>query len=222
MGRSTANGNFFVLHPQQRGSKFQLLVVDAIFGTGLNRTLAEPFRSLVRLLNSSRLEIIALDIPSGLHADSELPLGVSIEARHTLAFGLPKLGLVHEHSADYVGELHILDTGFPQNLVTRIQTPYDLLTVQDIAPLCRPRKRTEHKGGSGRPLIIGGSVGLAGAPALSARAALRTGAGLVSLVVPQAIYNITARLAGPEVMVHPIGRKGTKCFREPPVTASRV
>jgi ADP-dependent NAD(P)H-hydrate dehydratase / NAD(P)H-hydrate epimerase len=182
--------------------KRQTMIIDGVFGTGVNRPLKEPFVSFFSFINSLNLDVIALDIPSGLHPDSGQSLGAVIKARHTLTFGLPKLGLVQEAAADSVGLLHVLDIGFPSKLIEKIRTPYELITPQEAALSFPRRSRTAHKGTLGHVLVIGGSVGFAGAPVMSARAALRTGAGLVSLIVPKEIYPIAASLAGPEVMVH--------------------
>ncbi len=190
----------------------RVLVIDGLFGTGLNRILKDPFLSLIRLLSSSDLEIVSLDIPSGLNADLGKPMGAALSARHTLTFGLPKLGLIQEHAANDVGQLHVLDIGFPKELIQRIHTSYNLITQEEVAPFFKPRKRTSHKGDLGHVLVIGGSKGFAGAPILAARAALRAGAGLVSLAVPEKIYVIASRLAGPEVMVHPCSDAGKGYF----------
>lgn len=191
---------------------FYTLVLDGLFGTGLNRPLREPFLTIVEMLNSSNLEIISLDLPSGLHADTGKPLGASIRAKHTLTFGLPKLGLIQEHAADFVGELAVLDIGFPDDLIKEIQTPYHLITPKNVAPFFSPRRRSVHKGDLGHVLVVGGSRGLVGAPVLAARAALRAGAGLVNLVVPDSIYSIASSLAGPEVMVHSLKDRGKGYF----------
>ena len=209
----TGPGRVFQGAPRPRpGSDRRLLIIDAMFGTGLNRPLTGPFLAWVEWVNTSRAEVVSLDIPSGLHADTGKPLGAAVIARHTLTFGLAKLGLIHEHAADCVGELHLLDIGFPPRIVDEIETACDLIASDELSPLFPRRKRSSHKGTWGRVLVVSGSVGLAGAPVLAARAALRAGAGLVTLVVPRAIYMIAARLAGPEVMVHPLGTSHTGCF----------
>jgi NAD(P)H-hydrate epimerase len=187
-----------------REAPVELLVIDGLFGTGLNRRLGEPYLPIVSFLERSGVRVIALDIPSGLDADSGIPWGASLVASQTLTFQLPKLGLVQEHAADRVGELHVLDIGFPENLMAEIRTPYDLITAEELKPVFLARKRGSYKGDQGHVLVIGGSVGFAGAPALAARGALFAGAGLVTLAVPQTIYSVSAGLAGAEVMVHPL------------------
>lgn len=193
---------------------FRLLILDGLFGTGLNRPVSGVFLAMINLLRSSGVEMISLDLPSGLHADTGAPLGSAVAAQTTLTFGLPKLGLIQEHAAPDVGALHVLDIGFPSHLVSEIRTPYELLVPEEMAALVPSRRRNAHKGDCGHVLVVGGSAGFAGAPAMAARAALRAGAGLVSLVVPASIYSVAATLAGAEIMTHPVGnaRAGGKEF----------
>lgn len=191
------------LSKKGRLSEKKLLIVDGLFGTGLNRSVEEPFFSLINFLNSLKARVVAIDLPSGLHADTGKPLGAVLSAHDTLTFGLSKLGLVQEHSVNHVGRLHILDIGFPKPLIAKINSPYELLDETNISLFFKARPRSAHKGKLGHVLVLGGSVGFAGASALTARAALRAGAALVSLLVPESIYKIAATLAGPEVMTHP-------------------
>jgi NAD(P)H-hydrate epimerase len=188
------------------------VVLDGLFGIGLDRPVEEPLLSLVSALRGPALEVVSLDVPSGLHPDTGLPLGAAARARATLAFGLPKLGLVHDRAADHVGELHVLDVGFPADLVADLPSTHGLLTPANMAPFFVARKRASHKGDFGRVAVIGGSVGLAGAAALAARAAVRAGAGLVHLLVPKSLYPGILPLAGAEVMVTPVEDEGKGCF----------
>ncbi|MCC7518424.1 MAG: NAD(P)H-hydrate dehydratase [Verrucomicrobiae bacterium] len=190
------------------------IALDGLFGTGLDRPLEGRFLSLAAALGEPALEVISLDLPSGLHPDTGRPLGAAARARHTLAFGLPKFGLVQEHAAEHVGELHVLDLGFPADLVEKIPSAYELLAPEGLASFFAPRKRLSHKGDFGRVVVIGGSVGLAGAPALAARAALRAGAGLVHLLVPKALSPGVLPLAGAEVMTTPLEDGGKGFFTE--------
>lgn len=194
-------------------SRTEVVLVDGLFGTGLNRPVREPFRSLLRVIRTSRLDVVALDLPSGLDANTGRPLGACLRARYTLTFGLPKHGLVQERAANDVGELHVLDIGFSRDLIAKIKTSCDLIAPGEVASFFQPRPRHAHKGTLGRVLVLGGSVGLAGAPVLAARGALRSGAGLVTLVVPAAIYRIAAKLAGPEIMVLPYGKTEDSHFK---------
>ncbi len=181
------------------------IVLDGLFGTGLNRPLKEPFSALFREIKQSRLHVIAIDIPSGLSADRGKPMGCALRSDVTLTLGLPKFGLVLEEAADWVGDLRCLDIGFPRRLTDQIGSPCELIAPEDVSHHFQTRKRNSHKGEMGHVLVIGGAMGMAGAPALAARAALRAGAGLVSVIVPSRIHSITARLAGAEIMTWPAG-----------------
>lgn len=191
----------------------RLVIVDGLFGTGLNRPVEDRFRALILSLRAWGGEVIALDLPSGMNADTGKAMGACVRATHTLTFGLSKFGLVKERAADDVGVLHALDIGFPEKFVDEIETPFDLITAADVARSLEPRARASHKGRFGHVLVVAGSVGLAGAAALAARAALRAGAGLVSLAVPNSIYAVAAGLAGAEVMTHPCP-DAVGCFSE--------
>ncbi|MDD2709454.1 MAG: NAD(P)H-hydrate dehydratase [Verrucomicrobiae bacterium] len=190
----------------------RVLVLDGLFGIGLNRSIAGESMAMVRAVNSSQAVVVALDIPSGLDADTGEPRSAAVRADYTLTFGLPKRGLVEERAADVVGELHALDIGFPERFVAPAHGCGELLTWEEMADWFPQRSRRAHKGDCGRVLVVGGSVGMAGAPALTARAALRAGAGLVTLVVPQSIYPISAVLAGAEVMTRPCADSGRGFF----------
>jgi len=187
----------------------RVIIIDAIFGTGLNRPVAEPYLSLIQAVNSLHSPtVVSLDIPSGIHASSGDVLGAAIVAHHTLTFGLPKLGLVQENIVDWVGKIEVLDIGFPDELVANIDTTYDAIELKDFAQFMCPRKPSCYKNQLGHVLVLGGSGGFAGAPVLAAKAALRSGAGLVSLGVPKSIYPIAATMAGPEVMTFSIEDDG--------------
>lgn len=203
-----------IWHPRALGvlqkalsSRKGLLLVDGMFGTGLNRPIIGSYRDIVEKIDRSGVEVVALDIPSGLHADTGRPQGVAIRADHTLTFELPKLGLVQERAADFVGRLYVLPIGFPKECLARLKSPWELITPISVASYFRKRLCSSHKMSVGRVLVLGGGVGMAGAPALAARAALRAGAGMVTLLVPSAIYALSARLAGAEVMTHPATRR---------------
>jgi ADP-dependent NAD(P)H-hydrate dehydratase / NAD(P)H-hydrate epimerase len=179
------------------------LIVDALFGTGLSRVLSGRFRALVESINASGVEVAALDIPSGLHADTGAVMGAAICARRTITFGHPKAGLLTSGAPDHTGELVVVDLGVPQRLGPAL-TPRALwFEAADAESWLEARPRSTHKGRSGRVLVIGGSPGKTGAALLSASAALRSGAGLVTIAaVAEAIPSLDARVI--EVMTRPI------------------
>ena len=180
------------------------VVVDGLLGTGLQDEVREPYATAIKVINGLHLPVVAIDVPSGLDADTGEAHGVCVRANATVTMGLPKLGLLEPAATDFVGTIEVADIGFPRQPVDDLQTDVELLTAPDIAPLLPPRHRSAHKGEFGHVLIIAGSEGYTGAPVLAAHAAARTGAGLVTLAVPRNIYAIVAANCPPEVMPRPI------------------
>jgi len=166
------------------------VVVDAIFGIGLNSELREDALTAVSMINSSRAFIISADVPSGVHADTGSILGDAVKADMTVTFSFAKPGHFVEPGCIYCGKLRVCDIGVPRELLNSITSYMYAAMPGDIS---LPHRRLDtHKGSYGRLLIVAGSVGYTGAPSLSARAASKTGAGLVFLGVPKSIYEIMA------------------------------
>jgi hydroxyethylthiazole kinase-like uncharacterized protein yjeF len=177
------------------------VAVDALFGTGLDRAIAEPMASVVRALNQSRgagTQVAALDVPSGLHADTGIGLGTCIEADLTVTFAHLKLGLVTGAGARLAGPAHVVDIGVPPDLVR--DRSAELVEASDVLARIAPRPLDTHKYRAGHVAIFAGSPGKTGAALLSGRAALRGGAGAATIVTwPAAADVLEARI--PEVMV---------------------
>ncbi len=174
------------------------VVLDALLGTGLAGEVREPYASVIVAINACGLPVAAVDIPSGLCADTGQILGVAVRADLTVTFIGLKLGLFTAQAADFVGELVFNDLQAPPELLTRVCASAKRLMPGNL-PRLTSRSLTAHKGQAGHVLLIGGDRGFGGAILLSAEAALRSGAGMVSLAtrsehVPAAL----ARL--PEVM----------------------
>ena len=166
------------------------VVIDAIFGTGLNSDLQGDALSAVTVMNSTNATVISADIPSGVHADTGAILGDAVKADITLTFSLAKPGHFVEPGCIYCGELRICDIGVPHEALSIIVSYMYAAAPGDIV---LPRRRLDtHKGDYGRVLIIAGSTGYTGAPALAARATSKMGAGLVSVGVPRSIYSVLA------------------------------
>lgn len=180
------------------------LLVDAIFGTGLDAEVRGYYREVIDHLNTQKVPIIAIDIPSGLNANTGRPLGTAIRASLTVTFGLPKVGLLLSPGTEYVGTLKIVDIGFPKRLVEEENFPVHLLEEEQIFNfLSTPRRPDTHKGDYGHLLVIAGSVGKTGAAAMVCEAALRMGAGLVTLVIPKSL-NPIMEMKLTEVMTEPM------------------
>jgi NAD(P)H-hydrate epimerase len=166
------------------------VIIDAIFGIGLNSELRGDALSAVKMINASRACVIAADIPSGVHADTGAVLGDAVTADITVTFSMAKPGHFIEPGCTKIGELRVCDIGIPQGVTDSVKSDVFAVAGEDVR---LPRRRADsHKGDYGRCLIIAGSKGYTGAPALCARAASRMGAGLVFLGVPESIYDIEA------------------------------
>jgi hydroxyethylthiazole kinase-like uncharacterized protein yjeF len=160
------------------------LIVDALFGTGLDRPLDAAFVEIVRAIGDSGIPVIAVDVPSGLDADTGLPLGAAVRAEATATIGAAKPGLFVGRGPDYVGRVSVLDIGLASPADAGLEAIGTVLDATTIAPLLPERRGTTHKGDVGHVLICGGSNGKSGAVLLGARAALRAGAGLVTMALP--------------------------------------
>lgn len=152
-------------------------VVDALFGTGLDRALAGLPLQVVNAVNESQLPVTAVDIPSGLSGLTGRIMGAAVKAKETVTFHRPKDGLYLGQGPDYTGRVIIAPIYLPEGEAEG----YDLMEATDISHYLPPRKRDSHKGDYGRVLIRAGSPNMAGAAGICAQAALRTGAGLVSV-----------------------------------------
>jgi NAD(P)H-hydrate epimerase len=157
------------------------VVVDALFGTGLDRPIEGLFADAVRAVNAASTPRFAIDLPSGLDADTGADLGVSIAAHHTVTFAHPKLGLLTANGALRAGCVHTVDLGVPRLLPAPIAKCAYLLEEDDLFQWLPPRSPGAHKTSAGHVLVVGGSPGKMGAPQLVARGALRGGAGLATI-----------------------------------------
>jgi hydroxyethylthiazole kinase-like uncharacterized protein yjeF len=183
--------------------KFDLLI-DGIFGTGLDAEVRGYYREVIDHLNTIQKPLVAIDIPSGLDANTGKPLGTAVRASLTITFGLPKVGHLLPPGIDYVGKVKVIDIGIPRRLIEEEKIPTSLLEKEEIRKwLSIPRNPNTHKGDYGHLLVIAGSVGKTGAAAMACQAALRVGAGLVTLAVPKSL-NAIMEMKLTEVMTEPL------------------
>ena len=157
------------------------LIVDALLGTGLQRDVSDAYATLIGAINLSRAPVLAVDLPSGVCADSGKIRGVAVKASHTVTFALPKRGLLLYPGAACAGRVVVADIGIPQQLLSDPAIKENLITGQMVRALLPARPAESHKGSYGRLLLLAGSPGMTGAAVLAAEAALRGGAGLVYL-----------------------------------------
>jgi NAD(P)H-hydrate epimerase len=175
------------------------VIVDAIFGTGLARAVAADYASCIDAINASGRPVFSLDIPSGLHSDTGEVLGAAVKADRTLAFLGLKLGFYLGAGPDHVGIVMFDALALPAEALNAVQSSARRLATSDVARALPPRRRTSHKGDQGRILVIGGNYGMAGAARMAGEAALRVGAGLVTVA---ARHENVAAIVGqrPELM----------------------
>ncbi|WP_457756361.1 NAD(P)H-hydrate dehydratase [Thermodesulfatator indicus] len=166
------------------------LIVDAIFGTGLEREVKGHFAAAIEAINQSEKPVVAVDIPSGLSADLGRPLGIAVKASLTATMALPKVGQVIYPGRHYVGELKIVDISMPKRVIAELAPPRFLLNESWAANHLKPRGPDSHKGTYGHVAVLAGSSGKTGAAILTCLGALRGGAGLVTLICPKSLNHI--------------------------------
>ncbi|MFZ4582772.1 MAG: NAD(P)H-hydrate dehydratase [Paludibacter sp.] len=178
------------------------IIIDGLFGSGLTRPISGVYSQAVQWINNCSCKVVSIDIPSGLYGDIEiLENQLIVKADITLTFQFPKLSFFMPESACYLGQWESLDIGLDQKAIESINSDFELIEKSDITKIYKHRNKFSHKGTYGHALIIAGSKGMAGASVLAAKAALRSGAGLVTLhgpecnrvivqtVVPELIFN---------------------------------
>lgn len=180
------------------------VVVDALFGTGLKGPLTGLAETIVADLNASATPVVAIDLPSGLSADTPAIPGPAVDASLTVTLGAPKVPLVLPPAEAFAGELVVADIGIPSRVVADLEGPWlDILTRDQMRRLIEPRAPDSHKGDFGRVLVVAGSPGKTGAASLAAMAALRSGAGLVTIATPAGCLPTVSAL-GAEFMTLPL------------------
>lgn len=181
--------------------KKSLVVVDALFGSGLKRPLEGLAASLVKYLNSSRQMMISVDMPSGLFGEDNRgndPDAI-IRANRTLSFQFPRLSFFFAENSIFTGDWQVLPIGLHEGFISRLHADYFCLTSEGVRTLLKPRKRFDHKGTYGHALLLAGSLGKIGAALLSGKACLRAGCGLLTTGLPQCGYEVM-QAALPEAM----------------------
>ncbi|SDD35616.1 NAD(P)H-hydrate dehydratase [Niabella drilacis] len=180
----------------------ECILIDALFGTGLNRGLTGLAAQLIDHLNNAGAPVISIDIPSGLFCDQSSRGHSIIRARHTLTFQVLKMAFLIAENAVFFGQVHLIDINLHPSYPDLVDTPFYIINQSMARRIYRPRTAFAHKGNFGHALIIAGAYGKTGAAILSTRACLRTGAGLVTAHVPDRSVSIL-QTAAPEAMVFP-------------------
>lgn len=179
------------------------LIVDAIFGTGLRGVVSGTIAEVIKAINNLRVPTLSVDLPSGLDANTGNILGACVAAARTVTIGLPKRGVLLHPGAELAGTLEVVDIGFPKQVIDAQNIVVNWTTAVQAAQWLPSRLSASHKGSYGRVLVIAGSIGMTGAAALTSEAALRTGAGLVTLAMPKSL-NPILEVKLSEVMTLPL------------------
>ncbi len=196
------------------------VVVDAVLGTGLDRPVEGLAVAAIEAITSARGAVVAVDIPSGLSADSGAVLGRAVRARETITFGLPKRGCFLGEGPAYAGRVQVIDIGIPPEAVHAVKSDLELIDGAEVAATLPARARDAHKGTHGHVAIFAGSRGHLGAGYLASLAALRAGCGLATYALPErAFAKFDARY--PEIMCDPLPDAGTAAFHPEGVPPAR-
>lgn len=179
------------------------LIIDALFGTGIQRPVEGEYIEAIRWINAQKSKILAIDIPSGIHGDTGKVLGEAVRATNTVTFQLPKVGNVSYPGAAYNGELKVVSIGIPRELIEKIKATAEIPTIQEMAKWMPQRPVDGHKGTFGSLLIIGGVESYSGAGVMAAMAAQRSGVGLIKTAVRKSVNQVYEHLL-PEVVTIPL------------------
>ncbi|MDV2452630.1 NAD(P)H-hydrate dehydratase [Xanthomonas hortorum] len=179
------------------------VIVDALFGIGLNRAPDADTASLIEAINAAGVPVFALDVPSGIDADHGVAFDAAVRAEVTLQFIVPHIGLYTGDALEHAGERAIVSLEVPDAAFDGLEPAAHSWDIDALAAQLRPRRRNTHKGESGRVLCVGGNLGSGGAIMLTAEAALRSGAGLVQVATrAEHVAPLLARC--PEAMVRAV------------------
>ncbi len=178
------------------------LIVDAIFGTGLNKPISGAYKQAVERINKANVPVLSLDIASGLNADTGQIMGCAVKANKTISFIGLNIGLFTADGTELSGDIFFDDLGTPRQVYQQVPNIAERITFESYEHLLAPRHKNSHKGLFGHLLVIGGDTGMAGAVRLAAEAGARTGAGLTSIATRQHHAHIAQ--SRPELMCHGI------------------
>jgi NAD(P)H-hydrate epimerase len=197
------------LKGETSGAKHADAVIDAIFGTGLTDEVLKPYKTVMDMVNASAKRVVAVDIPSGVNSDSGRIMGASIRADLTVTFGLPKRGLYLYPGAQMTGEISVVDISIPAEAVYSAPIRANLITGHSLRGVIPPRKLDSNKGTFGHLFILAGSVGKTGAAVMAAQAASRSGAGLITVGVPESLNDVFEEKLTEEMTV-PLPESGNR------------
>ena len=192
------------------------IIIDGLLGTGFKGALRKPYNNWIKTVNALNLPLIAIDIPSGLNGDTGVVSEDAFKADLTVTIAQPKTGLIIGDGPDYCGQLSIVDIGIPEKYVGAVFTKLLLFTEEDAYSMISRVPVNSHKKSLGSVLVIGGSLLYPGAPLLTGKAALRSGAGVVTVAVPDSTGIINSGIFS--LIVRRIPDSGTGVFTKDSVS----
>ncbi|MEE8185572.1 MAG: NAD(P)H-hydrate dehydratase, partial [Thermodesulfobacteriota bacterium] len=193
--------------------KHSALIVDAIFGTGLASNVRGHYAKLIDTINELSRPVVSIDVPSGIDASTGRVLGHCVRANITATMAIPKVGLLTYPGSDYSGRVEVVDLGIPKVLIEDDAIPWNMVDGKMISNILKPRVRDCHKGSFGHVLVLAGSPGKTGAAYMTAMGALRAGAGLVTLGIPESL-NMIMEIKTTEIMTSPLPETPSKTLGE--------
>ncbi len=192
-----------VLHLLKVTVNYSDILIDGLLGTGVNRDVSGRVEQIIDIANRRSCLKVAIDVPSGLNSDTGEIWGRCLKADYTVTLAQPKRGQMLNKGIKYCGQIVVKDIGIPQEIYQDLNLNCQMIDDSVLQNCRQPRSRTSHKGTFGHLLAVGGSMGMSGAVTLTAQAALRSGVGLVSCAVPEAVQMHVA-VNVPEAMVQPL------------------
>ena len=197
----------------RRAAKGADIIVDALLGTGLTAPVEGIYAEMIDTINGAGAPVLAVDLPSGINADTGAVMGIAVNAAFTVTFALPKIGLLLYPGAAHTGRVIVVDIGIPRAALDQLALTVEQITPGLIRRLLTPRSPEQHKGDFGHLLVIAGSEGKMGAAAMSALGALRAGAGLVTVAIPRSQNPIIQELVM-EAMSAPMAETAERTISE--------
>jgi len=209
------------LAPLEEALSRAAVVVDAVFGTGLNRAVEGHLSLVIARINGCKGRRVALDVPSGLDADSGAALGTAVHAHDTVTFGQLKMGLLTPEGSRLAGRVHLVDLGVPPSVVARVGYVAEVIETAAVASWIAAREVSVHKHAAGGVVALSGSPGKLGAALLVGRGALRAGAGLVTIASwPEVAFALESRVL--EIMTARIDRMRLPATLDAALAGARV
>ena len=185
------------------------IIIDGLLGIGISGTLRPPYENWIEIVNSQNMPVVSLDIPSGFNCDDGTTAGFAIKADLTITIGLPKKGMIIGNGPSLCGRIRCVDIGIPPVLIEKVGSDTEMIFDSEVRKFLGRVDMNSHKGANGHVVVAGGSREYSGAPFLSAEAALHSGAGLVTVAIPEAVQSIQRMLS---LIVRKIPGEGTGYF----------